>query len=313
MWNTRTGVCIHVLDVHTDVVTALAWLPDGSGFISGGLDKRIVLWDADGKQRDSWGRTPIRVTDMAITPDHARLIAVGMYDQPTTPPAGNGAPQDGTQASAAGAPAAAAPPRSIENRVIVYDLATKQIERSIRLEGELTSVKMSQESQYALISRAPPEESSATCEIQLWDWNNDKVVRKYTGHKQSRHVIRSCFGGVEGNFIASGSEDGNVYVWHRDTGALLEVLSGHGSGSVNSVAWNPKNERIFASCSDDHTVRIWEAPPTWVSPPPDPRETSLESEQDGMGKGKGKGREQQGWEGDGLGAYYGPGESSTTL
>lgn len=55
--------------------------------------------------------------------------------------------------------------------------------------------------------------------------------------------------------------DGNVYVWDRDTGSLLEVLSGHGEGSVNSVTWNPRNERMFASCSDDHTIRIWEPYP----------------------------------------------------
>ena len=55
-------------------------------------------------------------------------------------------------------------------------------------------------------------------------------------------------------------QDGKVYVWHRDTGTLLETLAGHGDGSVNSAAWNPRNERMFATCSDDHTIRIWEAP-----------------------------------------------------
>ena len=85
--------------------------------------------------------------------------------------------------------------------------------------------------------------------------------------------------------------DGNIYVWQRDTGALPEVLSGHGERSVNSVAWNPRNEHMFASCSDDNTIRIWEAPPPEMSidsilhnpsrTPPFP--------------GKGKGKTQQSW------------------
>ncbi|KAL1944438.1 hypothetical protein VTO73DRAFT_2868 [Trametes versicolor] len=294
VWNSRSGVRIRTLEQHTDVVTALAWLPDGSGFISGGLDRKIILWDADGKPRDTWNRTPIRVTDLQVSPDFTRLIAVGMYDAPSIPP-GPGVAQDGGGIGGVAAGGASAG-RVSETRIVIYDLATKQPESMIRLEGELTSVKISQDSQYALINRA--SENGPPAEIQLLDLSSEQVVRKYTGHSHAKHVIRSCFGGVEGNFVLSGSEDGNVYIWHRDTGALLEVLAGHGEGSVNSVAWNPVNERMFASCSDDKTVRIWEAPPpdalgtntrTTTAVETDARERTSEHEAD-IGKGKGKGR-----------------------
>lgn len=40
----QTGVCKETLTQHTDVVAALTWLPDNSGFISGGLDRKIIFW-----------------------------------------------------------------------------------------------------------------------------------------------------------------------------------------------------------------------------------------------------------------------------
>ncbi|KAH9035372.1 WD40-repeat-containing domain protein [Lactarius pseudohatsudake] len=231
MWNTETGICTRTIEAHAETVSALAWVPDGSGFISGSQDGKINLWGFDGKQRDSWDII-IQIADLAVSPDCTRLVAVG---------------------TSARDPVLSTPtPDSLENLMIVYDLTTKQPRLSVsRRGGFSTSVNISSDSQYALVNHAPGE-------ILLWDLFTGRLTCKYTGQRLTRHMIRSCFGGVDGNLVVSGSEDGNVYIWDRERAVLLDVLTGHGGGSVNSVAWNPRNTQMFASCSDDFTIRLWE-------------------------------------------------------
>lgn len=136
-----------------------------------------------------------------------------------------------------------------ETAILLLDREAK-FERLIEEEQVITSFSLSKDNKFLLVTLINQE-------IHLWSIVEDvKLVSKYRGHKRTRFVIRSCFGGFEQAFIASGSEDSQVYIWHRGTGELISALPGH-SGAVNCVSWNPINPHMLASASDDHTIRIW--------------------------------------------------------
>ena len=45
----QTGVNMHEIpSAHDETVSAIEWLPDNSGFISGGLDRKIKIWVSNG-------------------------------------------------------------------------------------------------------------------------------------------------------------------------------------------------------------------------------------------------------------------------
>jgi WD40 repeat protein len=56
------------------------------------------------------------------------------------------------------------------------------------------------------------------------------------------------------NILASGSYDGTIKLWNKNTGGLLRTLSGHGNW-VLSVAFDSND--ILASGSYDRTIKLW--------------------------------------------------------
>ncbi|TFK37168.1 WD40-repeat-containing domain protein [Crucibulum laeve] len=228
MWNVNDGVCQRTLSRHIDTVTALAWIPMGSGFLSGGLDSRIIHWDSTGQQLQTWEHQ-YRIVDFAVSPDATQLVVIGL------------------DIDSSGHTSSLRP----SSALVIYNLPKKQLESSVPLEGEPTSLTLTNDGSHALINLGPDG-------LYLWDVKTNERARKYSGHKQEKYIITSCIGGMSENLIISGSEDGLVYVWDRESTAILGTLSGHGQMSVNSVAWNPRNKRMFASCSDDGTIQIWD-------------------------------------------------------
>uniref|UniRef100_A0A0D9XKE1 Uncharacterized protein n=1 Tax=Leersia perrieri TaxID=77586 RepID=A0A0D9XKE1_9ORYZ len=120
----------------------------------------------------------------------------------------------------------------------------------IREQQTISSLSLSGDGQLLIVNLNSQE-------IHLWKISESSTVPdKFKGHKQGKFVIRSCFGGSNSLFIASGSEDSQVYIWKRHLEMPIKVLYGH-SLTVNCVSWNPARPHMLASASDDRTVRIW--------------------------------------------------------
>ncbi|KAI8806929.1 WD40-repeat-containing domain protein [Cladochytrium replicatum] len=228
LWNAKTGYCENTFSHHMDAVMAVAWLPDGKRFVSGSHDMNLILWSVSGEILHKW--TGSRITDLAVSPDGMRLVAI------------------------------------IDKRIRIYSLADKSEMTTFQEKDDITSICLAKDGRHALVNLSNKG-------IHLWDLDEMKMIRQYTGQKQGRFVIRSCFAGSDQRFVVSGSEgiheppmcagaqltehaDAKIYVWHRNQSKALEILPGH-TGCVNCVSWNPRLN-MLASASDDGTIRIWQ-------------------------------------------------------
>ncbi|KAJ4897341.1 transducin family protein / WD-40 repeat family protein [Raphanus sativus] len=216
-----SGQCLQTYGTVDVGSVSCGWLHDGSGIIGAMADRRIYLWNLDGSEIEHvQGRSGHKLSEVAMTSDGKWLVSVGKE----------------------------------HNEISLFDREARDDEKVIVVDNMVTSFSFSRDSKYLLVNLI-------TQEIQVWmiDGGGEVAckVSELKGHKRRRFVIRSCFGGYDENFIASGSEDSQVYIWHR--GFEREpccVLSGHG-GAVNCVSWNPTDLHMLASGSDDKTIRIW--------------------------------------------------------
>ncbi|KAF9426877.1 hypothetical protein BGZ94_005875 [Podila epigama] len=242
LWDVQTGTLKKTNLKHPDIVTSLGWLPDGNRFISGS-EKCLLLMSTSGEVLHSW---TIPVRDLAITSDGKTLVATNNT--------------------------------TIRLISLVDMVETKKFEEM----DDITAICLSKDNRYLLVNTTvKPTQLPMLREVHLWDLQEGKVKHKYAGYQQGRFVIRPCFGGISQSssgkskhhderrfgeedphdqlrerFVVSGSEDCKIHLWHRDNGHLVQTFEGH-TKAVTCVAWHPTNPAIFASASDDHTIRIW--------------------------------------------------------
>ncbi|KAJ1982835.1 hypothetical protein H4R33_004953 [Dimargaris cristalligena] len=62
-------------------------------------------------------------------------------------------------------------------------------------------------------------------------------------------------------FVASGSSDHRIYIWSIDEPTRPPLTLTSHSKEVSAVAWSRTQLGSLASCSDDHTLRLWQVDP----------------------------------------------------
>uniref|UniRef100_A0A8C6SCW2 WD repeat-containing protein 26 n=1 Tax=Neogobius melanostomus TaxID=47308 RepID=A0A8C6SCW2_9GOBI len=224
LWNVQTGeLRTKMSQSHEDSLTSVSWNPDGKRFVTGGQRGQFYS-DLDGNLLDSW--EGVRVQCLWCLSDGRTVLASDTHQ-----------------------------------RIRGYnfeDLTDRNITERILISPHwqiniVTSPKPSMAPDQIIIFHLVVLRFQG---VHLWDLQDRVLVRKYQGVTQGFYTIHSCFGGHNEDFIASGSEDHKVYVWHRRSELPIAELTGH-TRTVNCVSWNPVVPGLLASASDDGTVRVW--------------------------------------------------------
>ncbi|KAF3784909.1 WD repeat-containing protein 26 [Nymphaea thermarum] len=246
----------HVLAGHRKPVSFVSWSPDDHQLLTCGIEEVVRCWDIEsGNCLQIYEKSGLGLVSCGWFPGGTKLFT-GVNDKSICVWDLDGMEVDWWKGQRAVKMSdmvfmneGTIISMNKETSILLQNRETKA-ERVILEDNSITSFSVSKDERYILVNLSNQE-------IHLWSIKDDpRLMAKYKGHKRTRLDIRSCFGGSEESFVASGSEDSLVYIWHRGTGKLLEKLPGH-SGAVNSVSWNPVNPHMFASASDDWTVRVW--------------------------------------------------------
>ncbi|RWV93279.1 hypothetical protein GW17_00044280 [Ensete ventricosum] len=205
----------HKLIGHKKSVLMVAWSPDDSQLLTCGMEEAVRRWDVhSGECLYVYEKTGLGLISCGWFL-HGKQLFSGVTDKTICFWDLDGKELDswkGQRTSKISDVAVTKDGRQIismcqETVILLLDRETK-IQTLIEEEQTITSFLLSEDDNFLLVNLINQE-------IHLWNVRNDpKLVTTYKGHKRSRFLIRSCFGGLEQAFIASGSEDSQVCNFH---------------------------------------------------------------------------------------------------
>jgi WD40 repeat protein len=276
IWNAASGKQTLVLMGHSKPVTTVAYSGDGRWIATGGVDGVVKVWDAvTGRETYTFTRHSGGIGAIAFSPDSG-LLASGALDgtlkvwDPTSGEeavafAGNVDEITGLSFSADGKRLAAA--NSVTRAVVLWDVSTGQ--QILALRGHDDTVRR--------VAFSPDRKCLATADasgrIDLWDGTPAPApppsrrpgppsaeLAVWRGHEGA---VTSLAYSSDGQWLASGSMDRTVRLWHGGVAAAPLILRGHVQ-QVWGLAIRRDAKRLAVATGDHEQrkqpgeVKVWD-------------------------------------------------------
>lgn len=263
VWD-QTGTLIHTLRGHKGPIFSLKWNHSGTYLLSGSYDKTMIVWNANKAETDEDGYIVRRFADhidpvldvdwkddnmfASCSADKTVHIYSVSTEQPVRVYKGHEDEVNSVKWSPSGKYLASC---SDDCTAKVWEVDSNHESPLYDLvdhEQEIYTVKWSPTSTSAAI----PLLATASFDgaIRLWNIDNGSCVGCFNQHSESVYSVAFS---SSGNYLASGSLLGQLYVWDVATHKCVKEYKG--SGDIFEVAWNKEETRV-AACFSTNVVAI---------------------------------------------------------
>ncbi|XP_073952407.1 autophagy-related 16 isoform X2 [Choristoneura fumiferana] len=214
VWTVADERLRHTLTGHSGKVMAAKFLGEPT-VITGSHDRTLKIWDLRSKKCTETKFAGSSCNDLVTSDGAGSTIISGHYDK----------------------------------RIRFWDIRTEMSANHIVLQGKVTSLDLSRDSNYLLACVRDDT-------IQLIDLRMNTIVRSFSheAFKVGCDFSRAAFG-PGGRLLAVGAADGAAYVWNTHSGKLEATLKDH-TAAVTAVSWHPQSG-LLASVDRGKRAVVW--------------------------------------------------------